>query len=63
MIAPKKPAQFWEDLEWGSSPMLGSTGFVSSDKTEKDVIERLHDVVEEVTGVRPKRAARKLGFL
>lgn len=42
---------------------MGSAHSVSGDASEPDVIERLHDVVEEVTGERPTVAPRRMGFL
>lgn len=42
---------------------MGSAHSVSGNAGEPDVIERLHDVVEEVTGLRPAAAPKRMGFL
>ena len=56
---------YWE-FDFGEPAHQGQSGSahaVSSDANEPDPVERLHDVVEEVTGKRPERKAKSIGFL
>ncbi len=42
---------------------IGSAHSVSGDVAEDDVVSRLRDVVEEITGCPVKRESRRIGFL
>ena len=54
----------YDDWFDDQTPMFfGSAHSVSSDGVGPDVIDRLHDVVEEVTGSRPVRHKARFGFV
>lgn len=53
----------WLDDDWNPGPgPLGAAYSLSSEGMESDIVERLRDVVEEVTGKPVERHLRKIGF-
>lgn len=60
-MTPVKNEEWWGygDPPWGT----GSAYSISGDGSEPDVIDRLREVAEEVTGVPvPRQPVRKIGF-
>lgn len=52
--------EWWETLQGG----MGSAHGVNGDRPEKTVVDRLHEVVEEITGKPiPREPERRIGFL
>jgi len=67
MSGPAKRSQPKHSDDWdypyvNTPGALGSHHGISSEACEKDIIERLHDVVEEVTRKPVIRVVRKIGF-
>jgi hypothetical protein len=57
-----KPWPYDED-EYNDGPgHSGAAHSVSGDGPDYDIIEKLHQVVEEVTGMPVPRPAKKIGF-
>jgi hypothetical protein len=51
------------DLDWPPGPgSVGAAHSVSGDRPDRDIVQELHDTVEEVTRKPVARAARKIGF-
>lgn len=50
---------YWEPSPWG----FGSADAIDGYAPDRDVIQELHAVVEEVTGKPVRIAKRRIGFL
>lgn len=55
--------RLFDDDLWNPGPgMVGAAHYVSAEPPEQDIVERLHAVVEEVTGQPVEQPSRKIGF-
>lgn len=55
--------EVFDHYDYPGPGWIGSAHSISGDASEPDVIERLHDVVEEITGTRPGATVRRMGFV
>lgn len=55
-------AEDWDYPYVNTPGTLGAHHSISSDPFERDVIELLHDCIEEVTRKPVKQVVRKMGF-